>query len=200
MLEGFDPNQIQDVASARQAIVLLLNLVENRKQENEQLRAENRRLEDYNQQLKGEQGKPKIKANRPKPQKEQRDHSSERERHSVGSMRPALDERIALTTAKKGSLLMVLLDPEMPLHNNPAELGARQRVRQRNISKAPRTAAGAKAWDTFMTLAATAKKLGVSFYAYIRDRISGADQIPDLAKQIDKRAQEHPLGASWAPP
>ncbi len=31
----------------------------------------------------------------------------------------ALDERIALTLAKKANLLMVLAHPEIPLHNNP---------------------------------------------------------------------------------
>jgi hypothetical protein len=36
-----------------------------------------------------------------------------------------LDKRLALTSAKKEPLLMVLSHPEIPLHNNPAELGAR---------------------------------------------------------------------------
>jgi Transposase IS66 family len=65
----------------------------------------------------------------------------------------ALDERIAKTRAKKRCLLMVLVHPEIPLHNNPAELGARARVRKRDVSFGPRTRDGAKAWDTFMTLA-----------------------------------------------
>ena len=109
----------------------------------------------------------------------------------------ALDERIAKTRAKKRSLLMVLEHPEIPLHNNPAELGARMRVRKRAISFGPRTAAGAKAWDSFMTLAATAKKLRVSFYHYMHDRISGANQMPSLASLIESRAKELKLGASW---
>jgi hypothetical protein len=109
----------------------------------------------------------------------------------------ALDERIALTKAKKASLLLVLSHPEIPLHNNPAELGARQRVRKRAISFGPRTAEGAKAWDTFMSLAATTKQLGVSFYQYIHDRISGTNQIPPLNEMIDERAKERDLGASW---
>ena len=46
----------------------------------------------------------------------------------------ALDERMAKTLAKKESLLAVLDHPEIPLHNNPAELGARRRVRKRVIS------------------------------------------------------------------
>ena len=109
----------------------------------------------------------------------------------------ALDERIALTHAKKTSLLMVLAHPELPLHNNPAELGARQRVRKRVISFGPRTPEGAKAWDTFMSLAATTKQLGVSFYHYIHDRISGTNQIPPLNEIIDERAKDLDLGASW---
>jgi hypothetical protein len=67
----------------------------------------------------------------------------------------ALDQRIAKTRAKKDSLLLVLKHPELPLHNNPAELGARQRVRKRDVSFGPRTQDGVRAWDTFMTLAAT---------------------------------------------
>ena len=111
----------------------------------------------------------------------------------------ALDERIEKTQLKKASLLLVLDHPEIPLHNNPAELGARQRVRKRDVSFGPRTPDGAKAWDTFMTLTATAKKLGVSIYHYIHDRVSGAFEMPDLADTITQRAAELSLGASWEP-
>lgn len=111
----------------------------------------------------------------------------------------ALDERIAKTALKKASLLLVLDHPEIPLHNNPAELGARQRVRKRDVSFGPRTPDGAKAWDTFMTLTATAKKLGVSICYYIHDRVSGAFELPDLADIITQRAAELSLGASWDP-
>ena len=109
----------------------------------------------------------------------------------------ALDERIAKTRTKKGCLLMVLTHPEIPLHNNPAELGARARVRKRDVSFGPRTREGATAWDTFMTLAETATKLGVSFYHYIQDRVSGTYQLPALADLIEERAKVLNLGASW---
>ncbi|HEU0021034.1 MAG TPA: hypothetical protein VFR55_05085 [Dehalococcoidia bacterium] len=92
---------------------------------------------------------------------------------------------------------MVLAHPEIPLHNNSAELGARQRVRKRKISFGPRVADGAKAWDTFMSLAATTRKLGVNFYRYIQDRVSGANQVPQLSNIIEDRAKELNLGASW---
>jgi len=109
----------------------------------------------------------------------------------------ALDTRIAKTRAKQASLLMVLQHPELPLHNNPAELEARQRVRKRDVSFGPRTPDGVKAWDTFMSLAATTRKLDVSFYQYIHDRISKTNQIPALASLIEARASELALGASW---
>lgn len=109
-----------------------------------------------------------------------------------------LDKRIAKTPAKKASLLLVLKHPELPLHNNPAELGVRLRVRKRDVSFGPRTPDGRKAWDTFMTLAATAKKLGVSFYAYVHDRIAGTHRIQPLAELVEKAAKELNLGWSWS--
>ncbi len=109
----------------------------------------------------------------------------------------ALDQRIAKTKAKKNSMLIVLDHPEIPLHNNPAELGARKRVRKRVVSFGTRTIDGTKAWDTFMTLSATAKKLGINFYNYLYDRISGGFQINSLADIISQRAQQFPLGSSW---
>jgi hypothetical protein len=109
----------------------------------------------------------------------------------------ALDQRIAKTMDKKPSMLMVLDHPEIPLHNNPAELGARKRVRKRVVSFGTRTEDGTKAWDTFMTLSATAKKLGINFYNYLYDRISRGFQITSLAHIISQRAQELPLGTSW---
>ncbi len=69
-----------------------------------------------------------------------------------------LDKRKALTLAKKEPLLMVLSHPEILLHNNPAELGARQRVRKRDVSLHACTREGIGAWDTFQTIVATAKK------------------------------------------
>ena len=49
----------------------------------------------------------------------------------------ALDDRIAKTRANRTELLQVLAHPELPLHNNAAELGCRARVRRRDVSFAP---------------------------------------------------------------
>ena len=110
---------------------------------------------------------------------------------------PDLDQRIAKTRAKKSSLLLVLQHPELPLHNNASELAVRQRVRKRDVSFGPRTPLGTQAWDSFMTLADTARKLEISFYAYIHDRISGINQIPPMATLVAQRARELNLGGSW---
>ncbi|MFN3730526.1 MAG: hypothetical protein ACK4XJ_12595 [Fimbriimonadaceae bacterium] len=112
----------------------------------------------------------------------------------------ALDDRIAKTRAKRSELLQVLTHPELPLHNNAAELGCRARVRRRDVSFGPRTEAGKRAWDVGLTLVATARKLGVNIYRYIQDRLSGRKELPSLADLIVQRAQELNLGASWAIP
>lgn len=108
-----------------------------------------------------------------------------------------LDERIARTKANQEHLLMVLNHPEIPLHNNPAELDGRLRVRKRVVSYGPRSAMGAQAWDTMETLLGTAKKLGVNFFRYIRDRVTGAKQMPALADLIQQRARTANLSPSW---
>jgi len=109
----------------------------------------------------------------------------------------ALDQRIVKTKADKTYLLMVLHHPEIPLHNNPVELDARLRVRKRVVSYGPRSAAGAKSWDAMETLLGTARKLGVNFFQYLRDRVSGAMQMPSLAELIKQRAKMFDLSPSW---
>jgi hypothetical protein len=110
-----------------------------------------------------------------------------------------LDQRIAKTKAKKEELLPVLDHPEIPLHNNEAELGARQQKPKQNISFGPRTEEGAKIWDTGLTLIATAYKLGVNIFDYICDRVSRANQMPSLASLIDQKAADCQLGQTFKP-
>jgi len=84
-------------------------------------------------------------------------------------------------SSKKWRLLLVLEHPELPLHNNPAELGARTIVLRRNISYGTQTKDGTQAWDTFMSLVATTRKLG-DFFEYVRDRITRTENIESLLK------------------
>jgi hypothetical protein len=100
---------------------------------------------------------------------------------------------------KISELLLVLEHPELPLHNNPAELAARTMVQRRNISYATQTLEGTQAWDTFMSLVATTRQLGISFFEYIRDRISQAGNIPSLASIIREKSALNSFGLSWMP-
>jgi len=108
-----------------------------------------------------------------------------------------LDERKKLTLSKISELLLVLEHPELPLHNNPAELAARTIVQRRNISYATQTCEGTKAMDVFMSLVATTRKLGISFFEYMHDRISYLGNIPSLGTIIRQQSSVYSLGVSW---
>ena len=99
-----------------------------------------------------------------------------------------LNERISKTKEKKESLLVVLNLPEIPLHNNDAEFGARVKVRKRDVSLQTVTEEGTKANDAFMTIVQTAKKLGVSAYDYIFDRVSNKFEMTSLAQLIREKS------------
>jgi len=96
----------------------------------------------------------------------------------------ALDDRIAKTAAKKQELLTVLDHPEVPLHNNTSELGARVSARRRDVSLHSRSVRGARAMDIFTTLIQTCKKLGIIAYAYLSDRLARRYAVPSLAAAI----------------
>ena len=99
-----------------------------------------------------------------------------------------LDQRIAKTRSRAEELLQVLKHPQIPLHNNPAELGARSAVRRRDVSLHTINFEGTQANDDFMTFAETAKKLGVSRFSYLYDRVSGRYQMTPLAQLITEKA------------
>jgi hypothetical protein len=107
-----------------------------------------------------------------------------------------LDARIAKTAANRALLLAVLDHPALPLHNNDMELAARRRVRKRDVSFGPQSRAGARAWDTFQTISATAAKLGVRLYRYLCDRLQHPDTTPSLAEQLGARSRTAELSAA----
>ena len=96
----------------------------------------------------------------------------------------ALDDRIDKTAAKKHELLTVLSHPEVPLHNNASELGARVSARRRDVSLHSRSVRGAWAMDIFTTLIQTCKKLGIHAHAYLSDRLTRRYAMPSLAASI----------------
>jgi len=88
----------------------------------------------------------------------------------------------------KSELLWVLDHPEIPLHNNTAENAIREYVKKRKISGGTRSETGRKCRDTFTSLKKTCRKLGVSFWEYLKDRIEKIGHIPDLSDLIRDQA------------
>jgi regulator of replication initiation timing len=103
-----------------------------------------------------------------------------------------LDARIAKSKAKKEELLTVLNHPEIPLHNNRSENGARVQKRREDVSLQTKTKAGTEAKDTMMTIIETARKHSISSYKYIHDRISKFFKMPSLAKLIRAKSASQP--------
>jgi hypothetical protein len=101
----------------------------------------------------------------------------------------ALDARISKTADKRAPLLAVRELPDVPLHNRAMELAARRRVRKRDVRFGPQSRAGARAWDTFQTLAATAAKLGVGLFHELRDRLVCPETTSSLAERIAERTR-----------
>lgn len=88
----------------------------------------------------------------------------------------------------KSELLLVLERPDIPLHNNGAENAIREHVKKRKISGGTRSETGRRCRDTFTSLKKTCRKLGVSFWQYLKDRVENVGLIPDLPDLIRQQA------------
>lgn len=97
-----------------------------------------------------------------------------------------LDRLLARLHANKEELLVVLERPEVPLHTNGSERDLRPQVVKRRISGGTRSEAGRACRDAFLGLLLTCAKLGVSFWAYLGDRLgvpgAEAPYLPDLVR------------------
>ena len=89
----------------------------------------------------------------------------------------------------KAELLRVLEQPAVPLHNNGTESIVRGYVKTRKISGSTRSEAGRRCRDTFTSLKKTCRKLGVSFWASLGDRLRGLGRIARLAERLRERAR-----------
>jgi hypothetical protein len=96
-----------------------------------------------------------------------------------------LNSRLALTFGKKTELLTVLDYPEVPLHNNLSENGVREMVLKRKISGGVETEDGLRAWENNMSILSTCKKLGVSFFDFMKGVFSKniTIDLPNLIQQ-----------------
>jgi hypothetical protein len=98
-----------------------------------------------------------------------------------------LDELLARLARRKSELLQVLERPEIPLHTNASENDLRAWVIKRKISGGTMSADGRVARDVMLGLSKTCRKLRLSFFDYLGDRLGlHGDQprIPPLAALV----------------
>lgn len=100
-----------------------------------------------------------------------------------------LNKQLAKTYAKKEELLRVLDRPGTPLNNNMTETDIREVVVKRKISGGTRSFEGKKCRDTFISLKKTCRKLKISFWDYLSDRVNGFNKISRLEKIILSHAR-----------
>lgn len=77
--------------------------------------------------------------------------------------------------------------PEIALHTNGSEGDIRDDVRRKKVSGGTRSDTGRQCRDTFSSLKKTCRKLDISFWGYLIDRISCSDHIPPLPHIIGQR-------------
>jgi Transposase IS66 family len=97
-----------------------------------------------------------------------------------------LDRLLARLHQRKAELLCVLDRPEIPLHTNGSENDIRAHVTKRKISGGTKSEAGRVARDVLLGLMKTCAKLGISFFAYLGDRLGvpEATAVPPLAQLV----------------
>jgi len=101
-----------------------------------------------------------------------------------------LDRLLARLHRRKAELLRILQRPGIPLHTNGSENDIRACVTKRKISGGTMSTAGRNARDVLLGLTKTCRKLGVSFFRYLGDRlhVPGAVAIPPLPDLVRQAA------------
>jgi hypothetical protein len=101
---------------------------------------------------------------------------------------PELNAALARMQENQAELLRVLERPDLPLHSNTVERDFRDWATKRKISAGTRGELGRRCRDTFLSLKATCKKLGLRFWAYLQDRLRNAGTIPSLSELVRGKA------------
>ena len=95
-----------------------------------------------------------------------------------------LDEQLKRTKKQKKRLLLFLRYPKLDINSNMIERDLRERVIKRKISLQNRSESGLKSWDLMLSLASTCRKIELSFWDYIKDRVHRTESIHSLGKII----------------
>ena len=100
-----------------------------------------------------------------------------------------LNQQLMRLNKLKSSLLLVLERPEIPIHTNGSENDLREQVKRRKVSGGTRSNLGRQCRDTFSSLKKTCRKLGISFWEFLNDRLAEVNTIPFLSSLVIERAQ-----------
>jgi len=99
-----------------------------------------------------------------------------------------LNQLLRRLRQNKAELLLVLERPDIPLHTNGSEGDVRDYVKKRKVSGGTRSDLGRRCRDTFASLKKTCRKLGVSFWDYLNDRIGQGALVQPLPTILRIRA------------
>jgi hypothetical protein len=95
-----------------------------------------------------------------------------------------LNQTLKRIYRNKSELLLVLDYPDVPLHTNGSEGAIRDYVKKKKVSGGTRSDLGQQCRDTFASLKKTCRKLGISFWDYLSDRVFGANKVPLLPEVV----------------
>jgi hypothetical protein len=99
-----------------------------------------------------------------------------------------LDRLLARIRADRPSFLKILERPDIPLHTNGSENDIRSVVTRRKISGGTHSDQGRTARDTMLSMMKTCRKLGISFWDYLGDRLGiPGVKIPPLPALVAAR-------------
>ena len=134
-----------------------------------------------------------LKAYREEPSPSRREHLRRRCDALFGTKTgfAMLDRLLARLHANRAELLVVLDRPEVPLNTNGSENDIRAMVTRRKLSGGTRAEAGRQARDTFIGLMKTCRKLGISYWDYLGDRLDvpNAKPVPPLADLVQRKCR-----------
>ncbi|WP_371836224.1 transposase [Ochrobactrum sp. Q0168] len=110
-----------------------------------------------------------------------------------------LDQLLARLLRRKEKRLKVLERPEIPLRTNASENDLRSCVIKRKISGGTMSRDGRVASDTMLGLMKTCKKLGLSFWHHLGNRLGIPNQQPTTPELASSSSQK-PDHAYLRPP
>ena len=100
-----------------------------------------------------------------------------------------LNQQLKRLKKLKSALLLVLERPEIPIHTNGSENDLREQVKRRKVSGGTRSDLGRQCRDTFASLKKTCRKLKISFWEYLKDRLMRVNNIPSLGDLVLQKSQ-----------